>query len=144
MVIFWRRWGILVVVLGLLGMGTGLLIYSGLQGLGIAERHSDGLAHRSENLFVGLGWMIGGGYVWLFDRYVNRTRLDKPRLYKQTVMLDPPRPLPDGELQLSYECPVLAPPPESTLLFIPFRYWWIILVALGGVVIVINAFRGTF
>lgn len=142
--VIWRRWGILVVLLALLGLGTGLLLYAGLQGVGIIEKHSGHLASRSENLFAGLGWVIGGGYVWLFDRYVNRPYLDKPRLQKQTVELDPPRLLPDGELQLSEERAVLAEPPPSTLFFVPFKYWWIVLVAFGGVVILFDAVHPAF
>lgn len=141
MLLIWRRWGIVVVLLALLGLGTGLLIHAGFQSVGIVHG-----SHRSENLFAGLGWIIGGGYIWLFDRYILRPHLDKPRLYNQTVQLDPPQLLPDGQLQLSVERPVLAQPPQpqSTLFFVPFKYWSIVLVALGGFVIAFNAVRSAF
>lgn len=139
MLLIWRRWGILVVLLALLGLGTGLIIHAGFQSVGIVHG-----SHRSENLFAGFGWVLGGGYIWLFDRYVLRRHLDKPRLYNQTVPLDPPRLLPDGQWQLSVERPVLAEPPQSTLFFVPFKYWSIVLVALGVLVIVINAVRPAF
>jgi hypothetical protein len=141
-IFIWRRWGILVVLLALLGVGTGFLISAGFEGMGIVEKPADGSAQWSEGLFLGLGWIIGGGYIWLFDIFVNRPHLDKPRFYNQTVHLDPPQLLPDGELQLSVVRPVLVQPPQSTFFFVPFKYWCFVVVALGCFVIVSSLFGG--
>jgi hypothetical protein len=130
--LIWSRWGIVAVLLAALGVGAGVLIQAGFQAAGIAS-HS----HQSANPFAGLGLMIGGGYIWLFDRYVLTRHLDKPRLYNQTFPLDQPRALADGTVQTHFQHPVQIQP-RSTLFFVPFKYWSIVLTAIGGVLTVIN------
>jgi hypothetical protein len=137
MVIIWRRWGLLVIVLALLGLGSGFLLHTVVASTGLIEPSS----HRVENLFAGFGWLLGAAYIWLFDRFVNERHLDKPRLYHQTVPLHPPQPLPNGQWQYSTVHPVLLPPRPSALFFVPFKYWSIVFGVLGVVVIAVNAIR---
>jgi hypothetical protein len=133
--LIWSRWGILVVPVALLGLGTAMLVYAGLQGVGILE-HS----HQAESLFAGLGWMVGGAYTWLFDRYVLGRHLDKPRLYNLPYALERPYVYPDGSVQTHSVRPVTMQP-RSTLFFVPVKYWSIVLIALGGVVFLVGVVR---
>jgi hypothetical protein len=132
MILIWSRWGIIVAVLAALGIATGILLQSAFQGAGIVQ-----YPDRSTALFVGLGLAIGGGYTWLFERYVLTRHLDKPRLYSQTIQLDQPQTLADGTVQTHVQRTVQSRP-RSTFFFVPFTYWWIILSGLGGLIFVIG------
>jgi hypothetical protein len=132
MILIWSRWGIAVAVLAALGVGAGLLLQSGLQAAGIV-----GNPAQSSALFVGIGFVIGGAFIWLFERYVLIRHLDKPRLYSQTVPLDQPQTLADGTVQTHIRRTVQVTP-RSSFFFVPFKYWWIISVVLGAVVAVIG------
>jgi hypothetical protein len=131
-VFLWSRWGIAAVPLVLLGLVTGHVIYSLLQETGFVS-HS----RYWEHIFDGIGWIIGGGYLWLFDRYVLTRRLDKPRLVDMTVSLDQPQRLADGTVQTHIQTRTQVTP-RSTFFFIPFKYLWIVSAALGGAIIAAN------
>ena len=130
--LFWSRWGIAAIPLVLLGLATGLGIYSVVQETGFVSS-----SRQWEHIFNGIGWIIGGGYVWLFDRYVLTRHLDKPRLVDMTVSLDQPQRLADGTVQTHIQTRTQVTP-RSTLFFIPFKYLWIVFAALGGVIMVAN------
>jgi hypothetical protein len=132
MILIWSRWGIIVAVLAALGVGAGILLQAGMQAAGIVQD-----AGQSSALFVGIGFIIGGGFIWLFERYVLTRHLDKPRLYTQTVPLDQPQTLADGTVQTHIQRTVRVTP-RSTFFFVPFKYWWIVSAALGGVVAIIG------
>ncbi len=132
MILIWSRWGIIVAVLAFLGVGTGYLIEVGFHAAGIAQDLGQASA-----IFVGLGFVIGGGYIWLFERYVLTRHLDKPKAYSQTVQLDQPQTLADGTVQTHIQRTVQVQP-RSTFFFVPFKYWWIISAAIGGVVFVVG------
>jgi hypothetical protein len=133
-ILIWSRWGIIVAVLAALGVGTGYLIELGFHAAGIVQDLGQASA-----LFVGLGFVIGGGYIWLFERYVLTRHLDKPRLYSQTVHLDQPQTLADGTIQTHIQRTVQVSP-RSTFFFVPFKYWWMISAAIGGVLFVVGIF----
>ena len=63
-----QRWGFSAVVAGVVGIGAGVLI-AVLAGLGSGSRLLIG---------VGVGLLIGGGLLAIFDRLVVRPILDKP------------------------------------------------------------------
>jgi hypothetical protein len=134
MILIWSRWGIVVAALALLGLGTGFLIQAGLLAVGTVQD-----ADRSSTLFAGLGLAIGGGYIWLFERYILTRHLDKPRLYSRTVPLDQPQTLADGTVQTHVQTTFQARP-RSTFFFVPFKYWWIISTAIGGLVFIVGIF----
>jgi hypothetical protein len=133
-ILIWSRWGILVALLGVLGVATGLLVQAGLIASGIVQN-----PNKSIVLFVGLGFALGGGYVWLFERFVLLPHLDKPRQYVQTIQLDQPQTLADGTVQTHVQRMVQVEP-RSTFFFVPFKYWPIVLAALGGILFLIGVF----
>jgi hypothetical protein len=131
-ILIWSRWGIVVFLLALLGIGTGVLIQLGFLAAGIIQDTGP-----SSALFVGVGLALSGGYVWLFERFVLARHLDKPRLYTQRVQLDEPQTLADGTVQTHINRTVQMRP-RSTFFFVAFKHWWIILTAIGGVVFIIG------
>jgi hypothetical protein len=131
-ILIWSRWGIAVAVLAALGVGAGLLLQGAFVGAGLVQSPS-----QSSAVFVGLGFAIGAGFVWLFERYVLIRHLDKPRLFTQTLRLDQPQTLADGTVQTHIQRTVQSRP-RSSFFFVPFKYWWMILAILGGVVFVIG------
>lgn len=132
MILIWSRWGIVVALLALLGVGTGALIHAGFQAAGLVQ-----YPDRSSALFVGLGIALSGGYIWLFERYVLVKHLDKPRLFNQTIQLEQPQTLADGTVQTHIQRTVQVQP-RSTFFFVPFTYWWIIVGSLGALILVIG------
>jgi hypothetical protein len=131
-ILIWSRWGIVVAVLALLGLGTGFLIQAGYLAAVVTQD-----PERSSTLFAGLGLAIAGGYIWLFERYVLTRHLDKPRQYSRTVPLDQPQTLADGTVQTHVKTTFEARP-RSTFFFVPFKYWWIISAAIGGLVFIVG------
>jgi hypothetical protein len=130
-ILIWSRWGIIVAVLAGLGIGTGALIQTAMAA-GTTQDPS-----KSEVVFIGLGLVIGGGYIWLFERFVLTRHLDKPRLYNRSIPLDQPQTLADGTIQTHIQ-KTFEYRPRSTFFFVPFKYWWIVSGALGGVVFIIG------
>ena len=138
MILIWSRWGILVALLAGLGEATAALFDFGFRataGIHTPERYGV--------IVLGLGLLIGAGYIWLFDRFVLTRHLDKPRLYQQQFQLQEPQTLADGTVQTHIERTVELSP-RSTFFFVPFKYWWKIAGALGAVVFLLGlvSFRG--
>jgi len=113
-----QRWGFSAVVCAVLGVGIGVLI-AVLAGLGSGSRLVIG---------VGVGWIIGGGLLAIFDRLIVRRRLDKPggrvAITRRAVPAFDPE---TGE-------PLLRGP-SSTFLGISLEVWTLILVGLGILVV---------
>jgi hypothetical protein len=133
-VIIWSRWGFLV----LLPLGLGAATGSLLAWIVVPGEHEGGLY----SVFLGLGIVLGGFYTYLFDRYVIDRYLDKPR---QHVVLEPLAQPVGG--QTHRQVPLVHPEtglpvvskPRSTLFFIPTRYWPVIFVVLGALVLFLSA-----
>ena len=134
--IIWSRWGILVlpfVGLGVL-LGFTLAAILGMTGGGSSVT----------GVFVGIGLILGAAAFYVFEKFVMRVHLDKPR----AVMLTQPAvQLPDGTVQPARQVPAVNPEtgqpiwvqPTSSLFFVPVRYWSYVLAGIGLVVIVVNA-----
>lgn len=134
MILIWSRWGIAVVALALLGIGAGYLLQLVFQAAGLVANPG-----AASGVFTGIGLAIGGGFIWLFDRYVRVPHLDKPRIYLQTSKLVQPQTLADGTVQTHVQSRVQVTP-RSSFFFVPFKYWWIIVTAIGGVVFAFSLF----
>jgi hypothetical protein len=136
--IIWSRWGILV----LLFVGLGVLLGFALAGI-------TGLAAPSgpiNGVFIGLGFILSAGLLWVFTRFVVGTHIDKPQpavLYEK--LAEPVRDE-NNALRTHRVIPVLHPEtgqqimtrPVSTFFFVPIRYWPYVLGALGAIIFVIN------
>lgn len=133
--VIWSRFGILIAFVALLGLVTGEVIYIALRNASILHDA------QFRSAFSGLGCIIGGGYTWLFDKYVLVPHLEQPRTYTETVELDQPETLADGTIETHYEYEVNEP--RSTLFFVPVQHWWIVLTVIGTAVIVINLLNPT-
>ena len=131
--IIWSRWGILLLPVIGLGIATGAVISA------IVGAVAGGAV--PENLFLGVGLVVAGVYVWLFDHFAL-PHLDRPR---QQVVLQPlaqPYTHPNGVRQTHQQVALVDPRtgqpvwvrPRSSLFFVPVRYWSFILAGLGVVV----------
>lgn len=138
--IIWARWGIFAFLFIGLGVGLGFLLKSAA-GLGpVAESSVSGM-------FVGTGFLLAGVGLFFFDRHVVRAHLDKPRPLTVTRQLAEPYRHPDGRVQTHEVVSAVDPQtgqqivvtPRSSLFFIPLQFWPYIIVALGLVVLTINA-----
>ena len=137
--IIWTRWGIFAFLFVGLGVGLGFLLKA-VAGLGRVTEPS------VSGIFVGLGFLISGVGLYVFDRFVVRAYLDKPRPLTVTRPLAQPYRHPDGRVQTHEVVPAVDPQtgqqfvvrPNSSLFFIPLRFWPFIITGLGLVVLVIN------
>lgn len=138
--IIWSRWGILVLLFVGAGVGLGFLL-AGVTGL--VERSGP-----VNGVFVGVGLMIAAVGLFFFDKHVMQKHLDKPRPLTVTRQLAQPYTHPDGRVQTHEVVPAvdgqtgqpITVRPNSTLFFIPMRFWPFILGGLGLLVFVINLF----
>ncbi|MFV0429981.1 MAG: hypothetical protein ACK5KO_11220 [Arachnia sp.] len=140
--ISWSRWTSLALLVVGLGVGAGVGITS-LLGQAAEDDESMGM-------FIGLGQMIAGVGLYFIERFGLRGFLDRPR--PQLVRRELPEPvtLPNGKLQRFEVVPGVDPAtgepltqrPDSSLLFIPLRFWPFIVWALGAVVFVLGALNG--
>ena len=138
--IIWSRWGILLLPIVGLGLGVGALLGAIVSGISGADVTS---------VFLGPGLILGGFFVWLFDRYAL-PHLDRPR--QQFVLQPLPQPFthPNGVRQTHQQVPVVHPQtgqplwvrPRSSLFFVPVRYWPFIVAGIG-LVVTIGAAIGT-
>jgi hypothetical protein len=139
-VIIWSRWGILLLPVVGLGIATGFVLGAIAGGVTGGE--------VPENLFLGVGLVLAGLYVWLFD-HLALPHLDRPR---QQVVLQPlaqPYTHPNGVRQTHQQVPLVNPQtgqpvwvrPRSSLFFVPVRYWPFIVAGIGIVVTVSSAVR---
>ena len=132
--IIWSRWGILLLPVVGLGISVGFL----LGALVSAATGAD-----LPQLFLGLGLVVGGVLVWLFDHFAL-PHLDRPR--QQFVLQPLPQPVtqPNGVRQTHQQVPLVHPQtgqpvwvrPRSSLFFVPVRYWSFIVAGIGVVVVI--------
>jgi len=137
--IIWSRWGIVV----LLFLGLGVL-------LGFTLADITGMRQPSgpvNGVFIGLGFILSGGALWLFNRFVVGTYIDKPQPAVILERLATPEIDPQtGGRRTHRQIPVLHPDtgqqiftnPVSSFFFIPIRFWVVVLPALGVVVAIVN------
>lgn len=135
--VIWSRWGILAFFFIALGVGIGF-------GLGSLAGYED----KGGGIFVGIGLLIAAVALFLFDRFVLRRYLDKPRPVYAARPLAQPITHPDGQVQTQEWVPVvdqvtgqplMEPGPTSTLFFIPLRFWPFIVAGAGLVLIIVGA-----
>lgn len=136
--IIWSRWGILAFLFVGVGVGIGFLLASAF-----------GAASQSgpvTGVFVGIGLVIAAVGLFFFDRHVVQRYLDKPRALTVTRPLAQPYTHPDGRVQTHEVVPAvdgstgqpIVVRPQSTLFFIPVRFWPFVLAGLGLVVLGVN------
>lgn len=136
--IIWTRWGILAFLFVGVGVGVGFLLAAAF-----------GMTGRSgpvTGVFVGIGLMIAAVGLFFFDRHVVQKHLDKPRALTVTRQLAEPYTHPDGRVQTHEVVPAvdgatgqpIVVRPQSTLFFIPVRFWPFVLAGIGLVVLVVN------
>jgi hypothetical protein len=131
-VIIWSRWGFLVVLIALAGMGFGGLLSAVFASVG-------GL----QPVFFGVGLLLAGAGIWAFDQYVL-PKMDKPR---PVLVMSPPtvdqwgRPVPGRPVQAVN--PQTGQPlfrrTQSTLFFIPFGIWTWVVGGVGALLLVAGA-----
>ena len=138
--IVWSRWGILLLPVIGLGVATGFLV-----GAVVGAVAGGALP---QDLFAGLGLVVGGLYVWLFDRYAL-PHLDPAR---QRFVLQPlaqPVTHPNGVRQTHQQVPLVDPQtgqplwvrPRSSLFFVPVRFWPYVVAGIGLVLVVTSVVR---
>ncbi|HEY9290341.1 MAG TPA: hypothetical protein VIP98_03580 [Microlunatus sp.] len=131
----WSRWGFLVLLfigIGVVG-GFGLSTAAGVEGDG----------GPLVGLFVGIGLILAGALLYVFDRYLL-SRLDKPQPAVIRERVSPPITLPNGQQQTFRMVPAIHPGtgqpvmtrPTSSFLWIPVRIWPAVM-GIGGLVIII-------
>ncbi len=136
--IIWSRWGILVFVFFGLSVGLGF----GLKGVISPDSPTDG---PLTNLYIGLGFLIGAGALWSFCT-LALPRLDAPKPLVLHEKLDAPVRTENGATRTHRTVPMLHPEtgeqiysrPRSTFFFIPMRFWWILLAAIGAINVVLG------
>lgn len=136
--IIWTRWGILVVVFGVLSLALGF----GLKALLAPAVRSNSLGM---SFFMGLAFLIGAAALWAFAKYVL-PRMDKARPLWVTEKLPEPIVNEHGAKVTHRQVPVVNQEtgqqvyaqPSSSLFFIPVRFWPYILGAFGVVNTVIG------
>ncbi|MFV0429980.1 MAG: hypothetical protein ACK5KO_11215 [Arachnia sp.] len=137
--IIWTRWGIVVALLVALGLITGFGV-----GAIVEPDSGDG---SSIVMFTGLGLLLGGAALYGFDHLLLRRFLDKPRPVMVRRNFPQPITLPNGQVQTFEVVPAvdvntgepLMERPNSSLFFIPVRFWTFIALGLGAVVFVMGA-----
>lgn len=136
--IIWSRWGIVV----FLFVGLGVALGFGLKGLsGVTATNGAGVG-----VFVGLGFILSAGLLWVFNRFVVGTYIDKPRPAVMYEQLAQPVVHPNGVTERHRVIPILHPDtgqqiytnPVSTFFFAPIKYWPYVLGGLGLVIFIIN------
>jgi len=136
--IIWSRWGILVFV----SIGVSVGLGFGLKALFDPGSPTDGAL---TNLFIGLGFIIGAGALWSFCT-LALPKLDAPKPLVLTERLAEPVRTEGGATRTHRVVPMLHPEtgeqvfsrPRSTFFFVPMRFWWILLAAIGLINIVIG------
>ncbi len=136
--IIWSRWGILVFLFVGLGVLLGFSLAS-ITGLAVASGPINGV-------FVGIGLVLSAALLWVFNRFVVGTYIDKPRPAVMYEKLAEPVRDENNAVQTHRVIPILHPEtgqqvmtnPVSTFFFVPIRYWPFVLGALGLVILVIN------
>lgn len=130
--IIWSRWGFLVVLIALAGLGIGGLLTAAFSSL-----------LDPSTLFIGVGLLLAAGGIWAFNQYVL-PKMDKP--VPVTVMSPPSvdqfgRPIPPHPVQAIH--PQTGQPlfrrPNSSLFFIPFGIWTWVVGGLGALLLVVGA-----
>lgn len=136
--IIWTRWGILAFFFIGIGVGIGFLLKT-ILGFGATSSATTGV-------FIGIGFIVSAAGLYFFDKYVVQRYLDKPRPLTVTRQLAQPYTHPDGRVQTHEVVPAvdgqngqpIVVRPNSSLFFIPMRFWPFIIAGLGVVVLVIN------
>lgn len=131
-VIIWNRWGFIVVLIALAGLGIGGLLTAVFSSLA-----------ETSTLFPGVGLILAGAGIWAFDAYVL-PKMDKPR---PIMVMGPPsvdqfgRQLPPRPVQAVN--PQTGQPlfsqPRSSLFFIPFGIWTWVVGGIGALLLVLGA-----
>ena len=127
-----QRWGFSAVIAGIVGIGAGVLI-AVLAGLGSGSRLLIG---------VGVGLLIGGGLLAIFDRAVVRRILDKPT--RAVVYEKLPEPVVENGMTITHRA-VPAFDPEtgepllrgasSSFFGLSLEVWTLFLVGFGILVV---------
>ena len=127
-----QRWGFSAVVAAVVGIGAGVLI-AVLAGLGSGSRFVIG---------VGVGLLIGGGLLALFDRLIVRRILDKPT--RAVVYEKLPEPVVENGITITHRA-VPAFDPEtgepvlrgenSSFFGLSLEVWSLFLVGFGVLVV---------
>lgn len=133
MLIFWSRWGILIIPATALGVAVGALLAQIVMP-GVREGHAYGM-------FMGLGLILGGLSTYLVDRLLIGPHLDKPR---QQFVLEP-LPQPVGS-QTHRQVPLLNAEtgqpvwvkPRSTFFFVPLRIWSAVIITVGSLLLLLS------
>ena len=141
--IVWSRWGILLLPVVGLGVATGFVL-----GAVVVALAGGAGGDLPQNLFAGLGLVVGGLYVWLFDRYAL-PHLDPPRQHFVLQPLAQPVTHPNGVRQTHQQVPLVDPQtgqplwvrPRSSLFLVPVRYWPYVVAGIGLVLVVTSALR---
>lgn len=137
--IIWTRWGILAFLFVGIGVGLGFAIKA-IVGLGSND------SNAVSGVFVGIGFLLSAVGLFFFDRFVVQRHLDKPRPMYVTEQLAQPVTGADGRMQTHRTVPAVHPEtgqtimvrPNSSLFFIPMRFWPFIIGTLGLVVFIVN------
>ena len=140
MILIWQRWGIVVALFPVLGVGIGYLLkaISGMPDTG-------GVAL---GLWAGVGLIISAALLWFAVRATVGTIIDKPTPVAVWQQLAEPTVDERGVKRTHAAVPVLDPTtghqlitqPRSTLFFIPLRFWPYILGGIGVLLAVVNLF----
>ena len=138
--IIWSRWGILLLPIVGLGIGVGAAVGAVIDAVTGAD--------LAPNLFIGVGLVLSGLLVWLFDRFAL-PHLDAPR--PQVVLQRLPQPVvqPNGVRQTHVQVPVVNPAtgqqvwvrPRSSLFFVPVGIWPFVVAGIGLVLTIASAVR---
>lgn len=99
-------------------------------------------------VFLGIGLILASVGYYFFDKHVVQARLDKPQTVTITRQLAEPYTHPDGKVQTHEAVPAVDPAtgqavvvkPQSSLFFIPTRFWAYILGGIGLIAIVTSLF----
>ena len=70
--IIWSRWGIVVLPIVVLGVGLSWAIGAAV---GIIQPNAP-----TNGVFTGIGILLGGVLLWVFNQFVVGVYIDKPRL----------------------------------------------------------------
>lgn len=140
--IVWNRWGILQLLIAGLSVLTGFSIKLLLFGNAADSGPEAGI-------FVGFGFIIGGIYTWLFNKYVAERFLDKPKPLYTYTQLETPNVDEHGRTITYRPVPIINPEtgqvvysfPRSTFFFIPFKAWVYVMPAIGLLIVVMTTIQ---